>query len=260
MNKLSIAICVFLYSLCVGCVIVPTPEHTPKEINTRGEIDTKVFESKRVGSTSKEEVLLKLGEPDGVWKDERYFLYRWGTVRGYVGTYGSSRRGYVGAERHHWLIEFDEEDVIKQLGDFETWAAKVQGQKDRPLDPSTPVEIQVSCLHPPKPFKPVGDPMRHPKTFTHVEDARLIMGKDFFEIRGSSHDFRISPEKILLLIPVYMTGENWYEGVLTYEIHFIEKTAGGKKIYIQTDISSLTTLFEYLRQNCPNLVVQKFVY
>lgn len=249
MNKLSIAICVFLYSLCVGCVI-PTPEHTLKDLNTRGEIDAKATEFMRVGSTSKEEVLLKLGEPDAVWEDERNFLYLWFTARGYVGAGGSPM--YIG-KPHELLIEFDEQDVIKRLGDIDTWAAKVQGQKGRPLDLSTPVEIPVKYLHT---STPVETPVSYHHISAYFEDASLILGKDFFEIRESSHNIRISPEKIILLRHEPGTIYQLLRGVLTYNIHFSEKTVAGEKIHILVDIFSLTTLLEYLQQNCPNLVVQ----
>jgi len=259
MNKPNIAICVFLYSLCVGCVIIPTEEHTPKDFNTRGEIDAKAFEFMRVGSTSKEEVLLKLGEPDAVWEDERNFLYLWVTIRGYFAFAipapgGPGGGGPIGVKWYELLIEFDEQGVIKQLGDIDTWAAKVQGQKDRPfLDLSTPVEIPVRYLHT---SKPVEFPVSYNQIRAVERDASLILGKDFFEIRESSHNFRISPKKIILLRPGYEMVFSGVTGVFTYTLHFSEKTVAGEKIHIQVDIFSLTTLFEYLRQNCPNLVVQ----
>ncbi len=250
MKKLSIAICVFLYSLCVGCYIVPIPtgKHTPKEFNTRGEIDAKALEFMRVGSTSKEEVLLKLGEPDAAWKDERYFLYRWVTVSGYLlwGFVGASSSGNEGKEplgkkRYDLLIEFDDHGVVKRLGDIETWAQRSR-QKDRPLDLSTPIEI----------------PVTHHHSWARDKAASLILGKDFFEFREPSHNFRISPEKIILLRPGFTPLINWAAGVFTYDIHFSEKTVGGEKIKLKVYIFELTTLFEYLRQNCPNIVVQKY--
>lgn len=67
-----------------GCVVFPVP--TPKHglISGRGEVteaDTVGFE---VGKTTREEVLLRFGEPSATFQDERVFLYHWSTVRGYV--------------------------------------------------------------------------------------------------------------------------------------------------------------------------------
>jgi len=237
MKKLSFAVCTFLYSLCVGCIPIPTATHTPKELNTRGEIDAKALEFMRVGSTSREEVLLKLGEPDAVRKDERYFLYRWVTVHGYIAAYGGGGE-YIGKKRYDLLIEFDDKGVVKRYGDIEEWARKGRWQKD--LDLSTPIEIPVTHQHRLAPDK----------------DASLILGKDFFEFRDPSHHFRISPEKIILIRPSSEDDNQWAAGLLSYNIHFSEETEAGERIRIRVDLFSLPTLLEYLRQNSPYLVVE----
>lgn len=253
MKKPSMAICVLFCFLCVGCMIIPIPtrEHTPAEYCTRGEIEAEAFDFVRVGSTSREEVLLKLGEPDAVREDERRFLYRWVTVHGYLawGTYGGGGDvAPIGVKRFDLLIEFDDQGVVKRLGDIKTWAENMEGQKEPPLDLSTPIEIPV--IH-----------ARFPalaKLFRGDTAATLILGKDFVEFRESkpSHNFRISPEKIILLKRYSETDEYWNAGELHYYIRFSEKTEAGKGIHIRVDFFSSLTLLKYLRQNCPNLEVK----
>ena len=254
MKKLRISICVFLSSLCVGCIMIPipTPKHTPAGLYTRGAIEANALEFMRVGSTSREQVLLKLGESDAVREHERYLLYRWVTVRGYllVKLLESESTGHIGKNTYELLIEFDDEGLVKRFGDIRTWAAKVEGQEEPPLGLATPIEIPVSHLYPGL-FGPV--------IVEQEDDARLILGKDFFELRESwpSLDFRISPEKIVLLRERSYTfdiaHDHWAAGKLTYDIHFSERTAAGKTIGIRVDVFSLLPLLEYLRENCPNL-------
>jgi outer membrane protein assembly factor BamE (lipoprotein component of BamABCDE complex) len=194
MKKLSIAVCIFLCSLFAGCVVVPVPtgKHTPQVFNTRGEIDAAALGFMHPGSTDKEEVLLQLGEPDGIWQDERYFLYRWVSVTGgylicvAADPYGGGSGGLIAPlkrKRYDLLIEFDDKGVVKRIGDIDTWATKIEGQKDAPLDLSTPIRIAVT----------------HQRRLARDKIASLILGKNFFELRGRdskpSHSFKILPEK-----------------------------------------------------------------
>jgi len=210
-------------------------EHTPVDFS-RGQIDATALEFMGVGSTSREEVLLKLGEPDEVWEDERHFLYWWLTARGYLIDRNPNDTP-MWKKRYDLLIEFDDQGVVKRYGDIEEWARKGRWKKD--LDLSTPIEI----------------PVKHYR-WSGNEDARLILGKDFFEFRDPSHNFRISPEKIILLRPNITQHEPWAPGFFYYDIHFSEKTVAGKKVSLRMDLFSLPTLLEYLRQNSPYLVVE----
>jgi hypothetical protein len=206
----------------------------------------------RVGNTSKEDVLLKLGEPDGVWKDERYFLYRWMSVRGgyviWLTDYGADGIT-LDTKRCDLLIEFDDEGVVKRIGDIATWATKIEGQKDTPLDLSSPIRISVTHRH----------------GFGSDKIASLILRKDLFELAEykSSHNFRISPERIIRistkktsLLDTPSGDGSWAVGELAHEIYFSEETPAGSQIHVRVHhfLSSIT-LLEYLRQNCPNLVV-----
>jgi len=64
-------------------------------------------------ATTKEEILLKLGEPDLVLNREKIFVYRWEMVAAYffVGGYGAGAAGPI--QRSHFLIiEFDDKNIV----------------------------------------------------------------------------------------------------------------------------------------------------
>ncbi len=70
----------------------------------------------QAGSTRKEEVLLRLGEPGRAWKDQRNFLYLWRVVIGYVHwvEIGGGIRTDPVSKTYLLLIEFDEKDIVKR--------------------------------------------------------------------------------------------------------------------------------------------------
>jgi outer membrane protein assembly factor BamE (lipoprotein component of BamABCDE complex) len=106
--KILFAFLLILFS--AACVVIPTPEH-----RDRGRVpcddENTTFMMKE--TTNKEEVLLKLGEPDLVLNQERIFVYRWEMVAAYffVGGYGAGTGGPI--QRPHFLIiEFDEKNIV----------------------------------------------------------------------------------------------------------------------------------------------------
>ena len=261
MNNLHTAISALLCSLCVGC-IVPTPKHTPIGYG-RGEIDTKTLRMMALGSTSREQVLLKLGEPDAAWKDEQYFLYRWFTVRGYAVTMGTA--GEIGGEGHNLIVEFDHDGLVKDYGDIRQWAVRLYHRAVlKPLD-SSPIDIPIKHWH---------------EGFTNPSaDALLTLGKgsvEFTEATNASHNFRISPEKIIQLTLFSQKNDPiWVAGDLACTIHFSTPPLGSyppymapgryltlaqrekaQKIRLKVGVLSLPTLIEYLRQTAPNLVIK----
>ncbi len=140
---------------------------------------------------------------------------------------------------------YTEEDLIfdKELLGTWTWeAGHATREPVGPLDLSTPVEI----------------PIIHRHWWTRDKKASLLLGKDFFEFREQppSHNFRISPEKVIRLKRAsffLLFGDIPDQG---YTIHFSEKTKAGKHIRIWVDDSSAKILRKYLKQNSPNLVAE----
>jgi outer membrane protein assembly factor BamE (lipoprotein component of BamABCDE complex) len=91
-----------------ACIVIPTPEH---RIQGRVPCDSEKTNFMVKETTSKEEVLLNLGEPDLVLEHEKIFVYRWEMVAGYVAAYG----GTAPIQRTSFLIiEFDDKDRVSR--------------------------------------------------------------------------------------------------------------------------------------------------
>src|SRR5512137_136684 len=93
-------------------MVIPTPEH---RIAGRVPCDEEKTTFIVKETTSKEEVLLKLGEPDLVLNRETIFVYRWELVAAYfvVGGYGAGAMGPI--QRPHFLIiEFNDKNTISR--------------------------------------------------------------------------------------------------------------------------------------------------
>jgi len=106
--KIFLALILILFSS--ACIVIPTPEH---RIQGRVPCDEEKTTFMVKDTTSKEEVLLKLGEPDLVLNRERIFVYRWEMVAAYffVGGAGGGAGGPI--QRTNFLIiEFDDKNRV----------------------------------------------------------------------------------------------------------------------------------------------------
>jgi outer membrane protein assembly factor BamE (lipoprotein component of BamABCDE complex) len=97
-----------------GCVYIPY----------RTQLHRQSFEeslkSMKEGETTKEQVLLTLGEPDSVKNNERIFLYYSYEVYGYVISWGGS--GGEARNIRTLRIEFDENNTVKSLNLEKKWS------------------------------------------------------------------------------------------------------------------------------------------
>lgn len=122
MTRSGSLIVILISALGAGCVIIPTKEYVTGP--TRGRIEQETLASIRDGATTREEVLVRLGEPDVVMRNERLFAYHWVTSTGYLfvapvpgGPYGGGGGGYEGPlwqTRYLALVEFDEQGIVKR--------------------------------------------------------------------------------------------------------------------------------------------------
>jgi outer membrane protein assembly factor BamE (lipoprotein component of BamABCDE complex) len=109
------SLCVFLLAACGGCLVVPTPEHHSDSITTRRNVQPKSGDTAVTdGVTTREQVLLLLGEPDASLYGDRRFVYCWAKVigywfvaAGYEGDGGEIPKGYV------LEIDFDDRGVSR---------------------------------------------------------------------------------------------------------------------------------------------------
>ncbi|MGH9794043.1 MAG: hypothetical protein ACRD5G_04650 [Candidatus Acidiferrales bacterium] len=223
---------------------IRTPTRTSGASDGTGKTDLDFIQ---VGTTSREEVVQKLGWTDTGIKDERLFVGRW--VSSSSGLFGVGGGDFD----RHWggrnlLIEFDEKGVVKQysvFGDKELvkqLSAWVTQRPDRLLDLSRPIEIQV----------------KHYRRRGHSSDkGALVFAEDSFEFRedlGTSHNFKISPTKISQLsfsglvdkAPLGQKPPDPRHISLT--LHFTEKTTVGKKMTLHMNVPAIMSLVKYLAQ------------
>jgi len=104
---------VIVIFLILGCIPIPTPEHYAYELPRRQNVDEEILMSIEINTTTKEDILLKIGEPDYADKERNIFLYRWEMIVGYLvdGCSGTSSPIY---ERNLLLIQFDENELVQR--------------------------------------------------------------------------------------------------------------------------------------------------
>ena len=99
-------------------VIIPLPEHGL--LAGRGKIEESDIAFLKVGVTTRGEVLLRFGEPDGVLLDQRILAYSWAVSVGVVavGSGGGDIWKY-----YLFMVEFDEEGRLKreEINSNRTW-------------------------------------------------------------------------------------------------------------------------------------------
>ena len=66
-----------LLALAAGCVVIPVNYHAA---GSRTNVSTQTAGTLQIGVTTKEEVLLRLGEPDVCSEDELIYVYGWTKV------------------------------------------------------------------------------------------------------------------------------------------------------------------------------------
>lgn len=122
---------VFLLLLCCvqGCVI-PAFGPPTNSSGARTGLSRAAIASIRVGETTMQEVLLKLGEPDLVSADGRTFAYRSERDLAFV-VFAAGGSGVAGpvSERRYLSIEFDGQGVVSKLARPLDWL-KVKSPED----------------------------------------------------------------------------------------------------------------------------------
>jgi hypothetical protein len=105
--------CIFLIGF-VGCAVIPTPEHALLE--GRGKVDESDIAFLSVSKTTREDVLLRFGEPDLVLYDQRILVYHWSVCHGYwLVAGGYSAAGGPIPKNYLFMLEFDDEGRLKRF-------------------------------------------------------------------------------------------------------------------------------------------------
>jgi outer membrane protein assembly factor BamE (lipoprotein component of BamABCDE complex) len=115
MKAKSVLFAHLVVTMLQGCIIIPTTEHHTDESDTRDIIDEEKIAFMKTGITGKEEILLRLGEPEYMWGDEKYFVYHWRVTRGYLIWAGGYAGGMSSLTRDYvLLVQFDQDDHLSR--------------------------------------------------------------------------------------------------------------------------------------------------
>ncbi len=110
---LLLLICI-VWAGFAGCVVIPTPEHALLE--GRGKIDNVDMAFLEKATTTREDVLLRFGEPDLVLDHDRILVYHWAVSHGYwfiAGGYSST--GGPIPKDYLFMLEFDDAGILKRF-------------------------------------------------------------------------------------------------------------------------------------------------
>lgn len=94
-----------LLLVLAGCIAIPTPEHAL--LAGHGKITNKDLAPFKVGTTTREDVLLSLGEPDTISPDENIMTYWWRVISGYFCVAAPFSGGYSGPFLKDYLLMFE---------------------------------------------------------------------------------------------------------------------------------------------------------
>lgn len=109
----------FLCGLSGGCLILPMNYHTAA---SRHNISLQTTNLLEIGITTKDEVLLKLGEPDFASPDEQRLGYLWSKVK-CVWAIGGMGGGAAGEITRSYLVEtsFDSSNRVSGVRALRRW-------------------------------------------------------------------------------------------------------------------------------------------
>lgn len=239
--RLSGCAALVLASLSASCfpliLPVPTGRHTPQDAFTRDEIEEPLLEFLQHGPLAREEVLWRFGEPDVVSADERYFLYRWLSVSGYL-VAGPDEEGYMGVERHDMVLEFDEQGVLVRFDEIEELVTKPFAE-DAPVDAVPPLEFPV--LHRKSALGKWGS------AILRLDETRVTLRKD------GVLDFE--PTAITALEHGHDHARLWYDGWLTYRLHYERDQKERVILRLQVNVLDVPRLAKYVQTYSPTAVI-----
>lgn len=98
-----------------GCLYIPTPQHSITY--GRGMIAQEAIQEFRPGAATRQEILLRFGEPDATLSNQSVFVYTWTRTQGYLFIGGAGGRGAIVDVGHTSLLlmEFDERNCLKRV-------------------------------------------------------------------------------------------------------------------------------------------------
>lgn len=96
-----------------SCIIFPTPAH---RIRGRVFITPEMIAFIKPDITNRENVILNLGDPDGVALNEKVMIYHWTVIKGYaVVSGGYSSSGSDICQERFFLISFNPDNTVCKM-------------------------------------------------------------------------------------------------------------------------------------------------
>lgn len=242
------AIAVASCSLLWGCIVLPIPtsKHTPREYGTRGRIEQSALSFIESGVTTREDVLLRLGEPDVVWHDERFFAYRWITVTGYVFMAGGNSGAAVpmDKDRHDLVIEFNDTGQVLHYQDIRRWGARRHGEPGR-LDLAKPIEVPVD-------LRDEGEPKQSRSARLRLEQQGLVVE----QTDEGLPPVRIDAADVTALHCQSKKDVRWQSERFACTLKYRASDGTKAQMRFYASLTVLPTLIDYVRQNCPHAAIK----
>jgi len=179
---------------------MPTPEHGL--LAGHGEISAEQLASLEKGKTTREEILLLLGEPSGSLDEGRILVYHWEVLRGYLiwavpaccqgGAGGAG--GVAGIPKDYLLLmEFDDCGRLERYSQLSTHALESISKR---IDEWTPPEtVKLSDLE-----KRAGEVAREPRMYETI--GRFVVEPDLVPDTSTGTPLAgISPRRVKLERP-----------------------------------------------------------
>jgi outer membrane protein assembly factor BamE (lipoprotein component of BamABCDE complex) len=141
-----------------GCVVIPVDYY---DSNSRRNITPDTASSLVPGVTTREEVIMRLGEPNHVADDGRRIGYAWEKVKAIVAAgYGGS--GGAGEIERGYLLEitFDHRNKVREVNFRKKWGGSVLKQEAA----EDAAKMRQEAAKMPRPPVPVEPKVKGPKT------------------------------------------------------------------------------------------------
>ena len=94
-----------------SCVYIPTPEHGD------GIVPDEAMDFLVPGETNRADVILRFGDPIQRLEEDRFFLYHWKLIDGYIIAWGGM--GAPTEDLNYLCMEFTHENLLKRWKHFE---------------------------------------------------------------------------------------------------------------------------------------------
>lgn len=234
-------------ALLAGCLMVPV--RTPKAIKgPEGSIKKLDMKFLAPGSTSRAEVLDKLGAVNAAPGYDRFLWARWKqsawAVAWMVGSYGG---GAAGANRmwgsENLLVSFDDDGKVKEYRRVSD--GKLAAELRRVLKSESPLATDAMFIH--------AEHRHHHTGFSGVEITLKPDVIHFREPGDSTHSFDVPPDALTSLDSALHDTD--VANVMDVEetLHFRTKTAVGNKISLRMHTEDFVNLLRYINKQCPQV-------